>query len=55
MQDRYDSGLTTIVELLENEMALTATRTNVIRALYDATVGQARLDLALGRLDRARF
>ena len=55
VQDRYDSGLTTIVELLENEMALTATRTNVIRALYDATVGQARLDLALGRLDRARF
>jgi outer membrane protein len=55
VQDRYESGLTTIVELLDNEMALTAARTNVTRALYDATVGQARLDLALGRLDRARF
>jgi outer membrane protein TolC len=55
VQDRYDAGLTTIVELLDNEMALTATRTNLTRTLYDATVSQARLDLSLGRLDRARF
>jgi outer membrane protein len=55
VQDRYDAGLTTIVELLDNEMALTATRTNLTRTLYDATVSQARLDLSLGRLDRSRF
>ncbi len=55
VQNRYDSGLTTIVELLDSETALTATRTNLTRALYDATVGQARLDFSLGTLDRARF
>ena len=55
VQDRYDAGLTTIVELLDSETALTAARTNLSRTLYDATVSQARLDLSLGRLDRARF
>ena len=55
VQDRYDAGLTTIVELLDSEMALTAARTNLTRTLYDATVSRARLDLSLGRLDRARF
>lgn len=55
VQDRYDNGLTTIVELLDSETALTAARTNLTRALYEAMVGQARLDLSLGMLDRARF
>lgn len=55
VQDRYDAGLTTIVELLDSETALTATRTNLTRTLYEATVGQAKLDLSLGTLDRARF
>ena len=55
VQDRYDAGLTTIVELLDSETALTAARTNLTRTLYDATVGQSRLDLSLGTLDRARF
>jgi outer membrane protein TolC len=55
VQDRYEAGLTTIVELLDNETALTAARTNLTRTLYDATVGQARLDLSLGTLDRTRF
>jgi outer membrane protein TolC len=55
VQDRYDAGLTTIVELLDSETALTAARTNLTRTLYDATVGQAKLDLSLGTLDRARF
>jgi outer membrane protein len=55
VQDRYEAGLTTIVELLDSEVALTASRTNLTRTLYDATVSQARLDLSLGRLDRARF
>ncbi|HYL80418.1 MAG TPA: TolC family protein, partial [Candidatus Acidoferrum sp.] len=55
VQDRYESGLTTIVELLDSEMAQTAARTNLTRTLYDATVGQARLELSLGTLDPARF
>ncbi len=55
VQDRYDTGLTTIVELLDSETALTAARTSLTRSLYDATVGQARLELSLGTLDRARF
>jgi outer membrane protein TolC len=55
VRDRYDAGLTTIVELLDSETALTAARTNLTRTLYDATVSQARLDLSLGRLDRARL
>lgn len=55
VQDRYDAGLTTIVELLDSETALTAARTNLTRTLYDATVSRARLDLSVGRLDRARF
>ncbi len=55
VKDRYEAGLTTIVELLDSETALTATRTNLIRALYDATVSEARLELSLGSLDRARF
>ncbi|HWT77912.1 MAG TPA: TolC family protein, partial [Candidatus Methylomirabilis sp.] len=55
VQDRYDTGLTTIVELLDNETALTAARTNLTRTLYDATVGQTRLDLSLGTLDRTRY
>ena len=55
VQDRYEAGLTTIVELLDSETTLTAARTNLTRTLYDATVSQARLDLSLGRLDRARF
>jgi outer membrane protein TolC len=55
VQDRYEAGLTTIVELLDSETALTAARTNLTRTLYEATVGQARLDLNLGTLDRARF
>jgi outer membrane protein len=55
IQNRYDAGLTTIVELLDSETALTAARTNLTRARYEAAVGQARLDLSLGTLDAARF
>ncbi|MBI4842557.1 MAG: TolC family protein [candidate division NC10 bacterium] len=55
VQDRYDAGLTTIVELLDTETALTAARTNLTRTLYEATVGEARLELSLGTLDPARL
>lgn len=55
VRERYAAGLTTIVELLDSETALTAARTNLTRTLYDARVGQARLDLSLGLLDRTRM
>jgi outer membrane protein len=55
VKDRYEAGLTTIVELLDGETALTAARTSLTRTLYDATVSRARLELSLGRLDQARF
>jgi outer membrane protein len=55
VRERYDAGLTTILELLDSETALTAARMSLTRTLYDATVGQARLELCLGRLDRARY
>ncbi|HTU01699.1 MAG TPA: TolC family protein, partial [Candidatus Sulfotelmatobacter sp.] len=55
VQDRYDSGLTTIVELLDAEAAHSASRTTLTRNLYEATVTQARLDLSLGALTRERF
>jgi outer membrane protein TolC len=48
VRERYQAGLTTIVELLDSETALTAARTTLTRTLYDATVGQARLELSLG-------
>jgi outer membrane protein TolC len=55
VKDRYEAGLTTIVELLDSETALTAARTGLTRTLYDATVSRARLELSLGRLDHERF
>lgn len=55
VRERYQAGLTTIVELLDSETALTAARTGLTRTLYDAAVGQAQLDLSLGRLDRTRM
>lgn len=54
VRDRYEAGLTTIVELLDSETALTAARTSLTRTIYDAVVGQARLDLSLGLPDPAR-
>jgi outer membrane protein TolC len=50
VQDRYDAGLTTIVELLDSEAARSAARTALTRNLYEAAVGRARLELALGTL-----
>lgn len=55
VKDRYEAGLTTIVELLDSETALTVTRTGLTRTLYDATVSRARLELSLGRLDLNTF
>lgn len=53
--DRYQTGLTTIVDLLASEEALTQTQGNLTRALYDWNVSLASLELAQGTLSRDSF
>ena len=48
VEDRYGAGLSTMVEVLDNEVALTKARRNLLRAFYDCRVAQARVDLARG-------
>jgi outer membrane protein TolC len=50
VRDRYGEGLTTLVELLDVETALTRARTRSIAAQRDVLVSKASLDLAVGRL-----
>ena len=50
--DRYQAGLTTIVELLAGEAALTAAHGALAQALHDQRVGVAGLELAVGTLQR---
>ena len=54
-RDRYESGLTTIVDLLAAEAALTEARGNRLRALVWYNVSLAALELALGTIDAAAF
>jgi outer membrane protein TolC len=49
VENRYREGLTTSVELLDAQAALTAARTRVVAADRDVMVGRAALDLAVGR------
>ncbi|RMG47322.1 MAG: hypothetical protein D6718_03850 [Acidobacteria bacterium] len=48
--DRYREGLTTLVELMKAETALTAARMREVAARRDVLVARARVDLAAGRL-----
>lgn len=48
--DRYREGLTTLVELLDAETALTRARSREVSARRDMLIGEASLDLAVGRL-----
>jgi outer membrane protein TolC len=50
VRDRYREGLTTLVELLDAETALTRARTREVAARRDVLLGEATLDLAVGRL-----
>jgi len=50
--NRYKSGLFTIVDLLNSELALQRARTNKFRSIYDYKVARARLALAAGTLDQ---
>jgi outer membrane protein len=50
VQDRYREGLTTLVELLDAETALTRARTREVASRRDLLLSQAGLKLAVGRL-----
>jgi outer membrane protein len=50
VQKRYESGMTTFVDVLGAENSLIRARTNALQALYDNTIAQAELKLATGTL-----
>lgn len=50
VKNRYNEGMTTMVDLLSAGTALKKARLNLTQALYDYKVGEARLKLALGIL-----
>jgi outer membrane protein len=51
VRNRYNSGLFTIVDLLNSELALLQTHTNYLQAVHDYKVAKANLMLAAGVLD----
>jgi len=50
VQRRYETGMTTFVDVLGAESALIRARTNELQALYDNNIAQAELKLAVGTL-----
>jgi len=50
VQNRYNSGLATISDLLRTQTELTRARTQLVQAAYDLQVSRANRDLAVGTL-----
>jgi outer membrane protein TolC len=50
VEDRYENGLATLVELLEAETSLTEAKSRRVATRRDLLIAQATLDLAVGRL-----
>jgi len=50
VQKRYETGMTTFVDVLGAESSLIRARTNALQALYDNNISQAELKLASGTL-----
>jgi len=50
VQKRYETGMTTFVDVLGAENSLIRARTNALQALYDNNLAQAELKLAVGNL-----
>jgi outer membrane protein TolC len=50
VQKRYETGMTTFVDVLGAESSLIRARTNALQALYDNNIAQAELKLAKGTL-----
>ncbi|QTA80845.1 Outer membrane efflux protein [Desulfonema limicola] len=55
VQNRYNSGLFTITDLLDAETALQQSRTNHLKAVHDFKTAETRLALAAGRIDDSRY
>jgi outer membrane protein TolC len=51
VKNRYNSGLLTIVDLLDSEVTLQRARTRHFQSLHDYKVARIRLALAAGVLD----
>ena len=50
VQKRYETGMTTFVDVLGAESSLIRARTNALQALYDNNIAAAELKLAVGTL-----
>jgi outer membrane protein len=50
VQKRYETGMTTFVDVLGAESALIRARTNSVQSLYDNNIAYAELKLAVGTL-----
>lgn len=50
VEDRYQVGLSLMLEVLDNEVSLTRARRNLLQAQYEYRVANAELDLARGVL-----
>jgi outer membrane protein TolC len=55
IRERYEAGLTTIVDLLAGEAALTRAQGNLTLALYEQNIGMAALEFALGTMSPESF
>jgi len=55
VQNRYHSGITTILDLLTAEHLLTQAKMARIHSLYDHAVARAKLELAIGRIATERL
>jgi len=49
-QNRYESGMSNVTDLLRNETAVLESRTRYLAAVHDQRIAAAMLDLAAGRL-----
>jgi outer membrane protein TolC len=49
-QNRYESGISNVTDLLRNETALLESRTRYLAAVHDQRIAATMLDLAAGRL-----
>jgi len=49
-QNRYESGMSNVTDLLRNESALLESRTRYLAAVHDQRIAATMLELAAGRL-----
>jgi outer membrane protein len=55
VEDRYQSGLSLMVEVLDNEVSLTRAKKNLLQSQYECRVAEAALDLARGVLSAEKW